>query len=147
MGAYEFEPVVLFDMTVDNSTPKPGEIITFPIQVTNYLGISMTGGVISDTLPDGFNFLELITLDPPLSGTIDSAPPILVTDLEIDVGGQTTVTLPVGVSEGLTAGTVITNTAWVTSDQVVIPVSASASIVVAEVDDAFELYLPLVMGE
>ncbi len=130
MGAYEFYPMNIV-MNANNSSPKPGEVITYTILITNNMTETTTGGLISDTLPAGLNFLESITLEPPMSGTVGSAPPILVTDLEIGVGGQVTVTLPVSVSNGLAAGTVITNTAWVTSTEVLTPVLGSTSITVA----------------
>ncbi len=145
MGAFEFVPVAI-SMSVDNPAPVPGETFTFTINVTNYLTETMTDGLISDTLPAGLNFFETIILDPPTAGTVGSELPILVTDLEIGVGEQVTVTLPVGVSDGLAAGTIITNIATVTSDQVTFPVLVSATITVAE-PDTYWIYLPLVTGK
>ena len=127
-------------MSVNNPIPVPGEIITFTINVTNYLTETMTDGLISDTIPSGLNFLETIILDPPLSGTVGTVPPALVTDLVIPPEEQVTVTLPLSVADGLAPGTVITNTAWVTSTQVTMPVLASTSITV---DYKFKIYLPL----
>jgi uncharacterized repeat protein (TIGR01451 family) len=130
MGAYEFASLDL-KLLLDNPTPKPGETITFTIHVTNYLKETITNGLISNTLPANLNFLETITLDPPMSGTVGSALPILVTGLEIGTGEQITVTLPVNVSNGLAAGIIITNTAWITSNEVITPVSSSISITIA----------------
>jgi len=131
IGAFELEPSLALSKSVNNPSPLPGETITFTIQVTNNLTETVNGGVISDTLPTGLNFLDTITLEPSISGTIGSAPPILVTGLAIGAAERITVTLPISVSYGLPGGTTITNTAWVTSTEVLTPALGSAVITIA----------------
>ncbi len=145
MGAYEAHSLHL-NKQVDDPNPVPGQTITFTIQVTNATTETVTGGLISDTLPTGLNFLDVITLEPPLSGTVGSAPPLLVTGLTIAPGEQITVTFPVSVSYGLAGGTVLTNTAWITSTESITPLVASIPITVASahpiaVDDSGDGYL------
>jgi len=130
MGAYEYAPLVL-QMNVDTLTPEPEEIITFTIQVTNNLTETITGGLITDTLHTDLNFLEAITLEPPMSGTLTFEFPKLVTNVTIGPGKGITVTFPVAVSFGLAGGTTITNTAWVTSTEVLTPALGSAVITIA----------------
>lgn len=132
IGAFELG-VLHLNKFVDNPTPVPGEVITITIQVSNGLTETITGGVISDTLPVGLNFIGPITLDPPLSGTVGLSPPTLVTDLMIGTEEQVTVTFPVSVSYGIAGNTVITNTAWVTSTEVITPVLGSAIITITNV--------------
>jgi uncharacterized repeat protein (TIGR01451 family) len=128
-------------MSVDNPAPAPGEIITFTIKVTNNMTETITGGVISDTLPAGLNFLEIITLDPPLSGTLSYELPILVTDLEIAPSKQVTLTFPASLSDGLAGGTVITNTASLTSNEVTTPITVSTTLIVQN-----RIFLPCVFN-
>lgn len=128
LGAYEYEPYLDVAKSLDNPTPDPGETITFTIQVGNFLIDPLNNGLISDTLPAGLNFIGPITLDPPLSGTVGLDPPTLVTDLGIDVGQYVTVTFPVSVSLELAGGTIITNTAWVTGSETLVPFEASAAL-------------------
>lgn len=87
--------------------------------------------MVSDTLPVGLNYIGPITLDPPLSGTVGSTPPLLVTGRTISVGEIVTITIPVTISFGLPRGTTITNTAWISSNEVITPFLGSATITVA----------------
>jgi uncharacterized repeat protein (TIGR01451 family) len=130
MGAYEFVPLHL-KKSVDVPFPQTGQTITFTIQVTNHMTETATGGVVSDALPAGLNIAGPINLEPPLSGTVGSTPPLLVTGLTIGASEKVTITIPVSISFGLARGTVITNTAWITSNEVMTPFYGSATITVA----------------
>jgi uncharacterized repeat protein (TIGR01451 family) len=130
MGAYEFVPLHL-KKSVDVPFPQTGQTITFTIQVTNHMTETATGGVVSDALPAGLNIAGPINLEPPLSGTVGSTPPLLVTELTIGASEKVTITIPVSISFGLARGTVITNTAWITSNEVMTPFYGSATITVA----------------
>ena len=114
MGAYEALSFTIFK-TVDGPHPLPGQIITYTIQVMNATAETLNDGLIFDNLPTRLSFQGPITLEPPSSGTVGSAPPTLVSNLTILPEQQITVTLPVSISYGLTAGTLITNTAVFTT--------------------------------
>jgi uncharacterized repeat protein (TIGR01451 family) len=113
----------------DLSTAQPGQRITYTIVISNSGG-SATGAVVSDTLPGDLSLAGPVTLDPPDAGTV-GAPPALVYDATIAADGAITVTFPVTVNTGLAVGTVITNTAAVTSSGVTTPEEASVAITVA----------------
>jgi uncharacterized repeat protein (TIGR01451 family) len=140
MGAYEFVPLVLVTKSVHNPTPKPGETITFTIQVNNSLTETLTGGLLSDTLPAGLNFLGPITLEPPGVGAVGTLPPILATNLTIAATSKITLTFPVIVSKELEIGTQITNLAVLSSTEVITPMLGSVTLTIYPDD----IYLPLV---
>jgi uncharacterized delta-60 repeat protein/uncharacterized repeat protein (TIGR01451 family) len=115
---------------VSEASPLPGQRITYTISVTNSTSFSLTHALISDTLPSGLSLVGPVTLDPPTAG-IEGAPPTLVSSLKLSAGQGVTVAMPVTVELGLAGGTAITNTAWLTSSQVVAPVVARVTITVA----------------
>jgi len=131
MGAYERDA---FAATVSKwaseLTPVPGQVVTFTVAVTN-TGPGLSGGLISDTLPAGLNFVGPITLDPPEAGVMGSTPPTLAHSLVISANHQVTVTFPISVAWGLEGGTHITNTAAFTAPMV--PAGESASVVLVSV--------------
>jgi len=122
----------------------PGQVITFTVVITN-TGPGLTNGLISDTLPAGLNFLGPIVLDPPDTGVVGIVPPMLASSLIISAHRQVTLTFPVSISLSLVGGTPITNTAWLTSAEVVTPKSASLTITIMEA--RYLTYLPLVMRD
>jgi uncharacterized repeat protein (TIGR01451 family) len=130
IGAYESETYSLeIAKSVNDVSAEPGQTVTFTVVVTN-TGPGITGGLISDTLPAGLNFLGSITLEPTGAGTIGFAPPVLAHSLVISANHTITVTFPVTVSFGLTGGSELNNTAWFTSTAVVTPVLASVNMTV-----------------
>ncbi len=110
IGAFEAENT-WFQKTVSDSAPYPGELLTYTLYLENATGETLTGLVISDTLPYGLLFAGPITLNPPGVGIVGIAPPLLAYDLTLVSGQSLTVTFPVTVIMGLPAGTVIVNTA------------------------------------
>jgi uncharacterized repeat protein (TIGR01451 family) len=130
MGVYELDTFALeIDKSVDDATPEPGQAITFTIIVTS-TGPGHVNGLISDTLPTGLNFVGPITLEPVESGSVGSALPTLAYSLVISANQTIIVTFPVSVSYGLTGGSILTNTTWVTSTQVVTPLNSSITMTV-----------------
>jgi len=126
--------------TVDDATPLPGQRITYTLSVCNNITTTtLTGAVISDTLPGGLTLAGPVTLDPPQPGATlaDDAGdlPTLASGLTITVSTRITLTFPVTVSAGLAIGTVITNTASLTSTQIPTPALSSATITVARAAD------------
>ena len=114
---------------MDNPTPLPGQTVTFTVVVTN-IGPLVTNGLLSDTLPAGLNFLGPITLEPTGAGSVGTAPPTMASSLTISNSQRITVTFPVTVSYGIAAGTLLTNTASVSADQVPMPTRASTVVTV-----------------
>jgi len=118
-------PVLSVQKTVDDSTPAPGQMITYTVGVSNSGSASATNVTISDTLP-----LSL-TLAGPVTVTGSTAkigpPPALANQLTITAGQQITLTIPVTVSANLVDSSQFTNTASVTSAEVTHPLSSSVT--------------------
>jgi uncharacterized repeat protein (TIGR01451 family) len=144
IGAYESaQPTLSLAKTVDDSFPQSGQRISYTITVVNSGAADATGGLISDTLPAGVTLAGPVVLDPPTAGVTDTLP-ILVTDLNIPSGEEVRASFPVTVSSDLPAGTTITNTASVTSNEVAGAARGTRRIVVAS-GLAEKAYLPLVV--
>jgi len=139
IGAFELIPDLWLIKSVSNSLPLPGEMITFTLQLTNNLPETITDGVISDSLPAGLNFVGPITLEPALSGTVGSAPPLLATNLVIAPGMHVTVTFPVSVSQNIGCGAQVINYASASSNQASAQASNSAMITIP-----YDAYPPVV---
>jgi uncharacterized repeat protein (TIGR01451 family) len=125
--------------TVSVGMPRPGDTISYAVVVAGTT-MTATGGVISDTLPAGLTMAGPATLTGS-SGTVaqdDSDLPVLAKGLTIVPGGRVTVTIPVEVGTGITDA-VLTNTAAITSNEVVTPVTGEAAIRFPKV------YLPTVL--
>jgi uncharacterized repeat protein (TIGR01451 family) len=134
IGAYESSgfPNLSLTKAVDDNIPEPGQRITYTLIVSNSGVGNATSALISDTLPTGLTFVGPVTLDPPSAAMI-GPPPTLVSGLTIPSGQSVTVTFPVTVSLGLSSGTIITNTAAVTSVEVSTPVTGGVVITIAAV--------------
>jgi uncharacterized repeat protein (TIGR01451 family)/CSLREA domain-containing protein len=135
VGALEVQGIkVTLAKLVDDDVPDPGQTITYTLVVVlaQSGGVSITHALISDTLPDGVNFLGPVTLSGGSGGTTGT-PPALVSGLTITGGMAVTVTFPVTVSTGLAGGTTITNTAAVSSSEVIVPVTASGVLTLTNV--------------
>lgn len=91
----------------------------------------------------GLIFAGPVNLEGP-SGTIGS-PSILVSNLNIKAGEKITITFPVTVALEQTANTIITNTAFVSSTEVITPVMASQVITVTTNGTTGRIYLPLIL--
>jgi len=147
MGAYEFVPPVLVTKLTSNSTPKPGEMIRFTIQVDSILTETITGGWISDTLPVGLTFLGPITLDPPEAGLVGTQPPFLATDLIISSAQAITLTFPVIISTELEIGIQVTNLAVLSSTEMTTPSMGPMLGIVTLTIAPNDFYLPVVFGD
>jgi uncharacterized repeat protein (TIGR01451 family) len=144
IGAYEAinQPHLVLTKTVGDATPNPGQRITYTIAVQNSGLISATNAAISDTLPAGLSLAGPVTLKP--AGSVFTPTlPTLVSGLTITAGKSITLTVPVTVSMALPGGTTITNTAAVTSLEVVTPQTGSVGITVAAIPQ--HLYLPIIL--
>ena len=122
-------PSLSLGKSVDVADPLPGQGIIYSVVVFNSGTGDATNAVVSDTLPGGLTFAGPVTLDPPGAGTTGT-PPTLVSGLTIAAGERITLTFPVTVNTGLAAGTMITNTASVTSTEVATPLAGSTRLTV-----------------
>jgi uncharacterized repeat protein (TIGR01451 family) len=114
-------PTLTLVKSVDDARPEPGQLITFTLTITNSSFRSATGAAVSDTLPSEFNFVGPITLDPPGAGAPGTEPPILASELTISPYTRITLTFPATVSLSVAKGRALTNTAAVTSTEVITP--------------------------
>lgn len=122
-GAYEYQaqPLDLWlNKTGDNPVPDAGPRISYPIVLKNVGLSTLTHALVSDTMPTGLAFIGPATLDPPDAGGTGD-PPHLASELTIPTGRHVTLHFPARVNAGLLPGTVITNTAAVTSSEMAVP--------------------------
>ncbi len=124
--------------SVDNDAPIPGQRVTYTISIVNTLtNTTLTGAVVSDTLPAGLTFAGPVTLDPPQAGATLAGDagdfPTLASGLTLTAAERITLTFPVTVNLG-TEGQTISNTAVLTSTQVSTPNHWSAILTVPIVD-------------
>lgn len=128
MGAYEVQPGLYLHKMANRLLVKPADYVTYTVRAANTFSDTIVAGVvISDALPAGLEFVGPIRLDPPTAGNVGMAPPILVTNLVMNPGEAVTITLPVVVSGGASAG-IVTNAAVLTSSQVATPRLATCSL-------------------
>ena len=121
---------------------NPGERITYTISVSNGGLVDITNALISDTLPDGLTFIGPVNLEG-TSGITDS-PPILASGLTITAGTRITLTFPVTVNTGQDDGTIIINTAAITSAEITSPITDPELIVVLDtISPTFPITNPL----
>jgi uncharacterized repeat protein (TIGR01451 family) len=132
LGAYEAEPVLTLTKEVNNDTPAPGDIIEYTLTISNDGELETTTAIVSDTLP-----IELSFDAGSLTITIDGNPenaltlPRLAEGVSVGAGTATIVSYQVQVADDLLPGTVLTNTAAVSSDEVTTPVTATIPITIA----------------
>jgi uncharacterized repeat protein (TIGR01451 family) len=114
-------PSLTLNKLVSNATPLAGDLITYTIVVANNGLEDATNARISDTLSSGLTFVGPVIHEP--SGATLPSPtlPTLASSLTITAESSITLTFPVAVDSSLTVGTHITNTASVTSTEVVTP--------------------------
>jgi uncharacterized repeat protein (TIGR01451 family) len=122
--------------SVSDLSPVPNQLVTYTLVLTN-TGPQVAGVTIRDVLPAGIQFVGPVTLYPPDSGVVGSAPPELVTSLVISASQQITVTFPVMVLAA-PDGTQVLNTAWAESLELSKPARADALFTV----ELLKVYLP-----
>ena len=114
--------------------------ITYSVVISNRGGTA-SGARVSDTLDPRLKFLDPVRLDPPGAGTVGT-PPTLASGLTIRAGGRVTLTFAAVVTPGgIVSGTLIANTAAVTSRQVSLPATGTVTIIIGPA----ETYLPVVV--
>jgi uncharacterized repeat protein (TIGR01451 family) len=95
---------------VDNPAPFPGGTINYQVTVTHNMGVGTTNVVVTDLLPAGLTFVSAT----PEQGTYNSATGVWTVGA-IGVEGSASLNLVATVNASVTPGTVITNTATLTS--------------------------------
>lgn len=107
-----FELIVFVTKLVSNIAPGVGDVVTYTLLVNNPLGVPLTAGVLSDTLPVGVALAGSVSLEPLSAGTAGTFPEI-VTAISLASGERLTVTFPVTVTAA--GGSMVTNTAVFTA--------------------------------
>jgi uncharacterized repeat protein (TIGR01451 family) len=80
-------PNAVTQLSASHTSVLPNEIFSYTIRITNTSSINLTGVSITNTLPNGFTFLNMVQGPPPAINT----PPILVwTNQTIGPGGALT---------------------------------------------------------
>jgi uncharacterized repeat protein (TIGR01451 family) len=138
IGAYERFPGPILALTkeADDDMPLPSQVITFTVSVENSGDLTATNAFISDTLPTGLVFAGPVVLEPSEAGST-GVYPILAQSLTITIGQRITATFPVTVQAGVVG--VITNTAVISSTELIAPQVGSKAIAVG-----YRVYLPVV---
>jgi len=115
-----YAPDLNLAKTAAHSSPlQPGDLITYTIVVSNSGRGDAAGVAISDTTPLHSNFVaDSVSLSPLGAGAVGTEPPLLARDVYIGAGERVTVTFAVTISAPLSVGTMIINTAAVTSTEV-----------------------------
>jgi uncharacterized repeat protein (TIGR01451 family) len=128
LGAYEY-PLAI-SKAVNTDTPAPGEAIQYTLTVTS--GMETSTLLISDTLPSGLTFVPgSLEID----GTPENDPtlPTLADGMHVLTNTETVVTFRATLDADLVGGTLITNTAAASSNEVSTSISSSAAITVPAV--------------
>ncbi len=143
VGNYEAAAEPRLSKDVDINGPTAGQAINYTISVSNDGVLTLTNGVVSDTLPAGLVVAGPVTLDPPSAGTVGSFPEI-VSGLTVAPNSPITITIPAEVQGTVSAGTWLTNTAELTATNIITPLEAAAVLVVsacqAQIDGSPTIY-------
>ncbi|MCB0195147.1 MAG: DUF11 domain-containing protein [Anaerolineae bacterium] len=116
------------DLSVIKSvTPEivePGGILSYTIVTINNGQVDATGVTLFDPLPNNTQFRSgSVSITPPSAGGTSGSPPSIVEDMTVAAGESVTVTYAVQVDDGVPSGTIIFNTASVTSAETLVPVT------------------------
>jgi uncharacterized repeat protein (TIGR01451 family) len=138
------QPTLSLIKTVSNIAVTPGQRITYTLTISNSGLVNATNSRVSDMLPTGLIFAGPVQIEPPGAGTLGAGPPILVSGLTITSLQRVTVTFPVTVSQVLSTGTIITNTAGVTSMEVITLQTGGVAVTVG---GSQSFYLPVIIKD
>jgi uncharacterized repeat protein (TIGR01451 family)/CSLREA domain-containing protein len=130
IGAFEAQPKLKPLKIVDDDTPTSAQTVTFTVVISNAGVGSAASGLISDTIPEGLHYVDgSAALEPPTAGMI-GAPPSLAYSLTITGRRKVTLTFAVTVDPETTDGTTITNTAAISSAEVIKPRLATETLTI-----------------
>jgi uncharacterized repeat protein (TIGR01451 family) len=115
----------------EQDTVNAGDKLTYTVVISNDGPGSAFGAVVSDTFSTEVQLVpNSISLDPPGAGTPGTDLPILADDVTITGGQRVTVTFAVTILPPVPNGTVVTNTASVTSTYTPTPTTALVTVTV-----------------
>lgn len=110
---------------VKSATPEPvepGEILSYTIVAINSGQGDATGVRIFDPLPANTQFVPgSVSITLPSAGGTPGSPPVIADDITVGAGSSVTVTYAVQVDDQAQDGAIITNTASVTSTEILTP--------------------------
>ncbi len=148
IGAYEAQPKLTMQKTVNPRNPNAGDMVTYTIIIANSGILSATGAVLSDPLNTSLTISPGVSINPPDQELI-TVPHVAVTNLTISPNLTITITIPVIISTSVASDTIITNTASLTCAEISTPTtlggnngSSSTTIIVGQAD--IDTYLPLI---
>lgn len=126
---------VIFPLNVSKSantdTAQPGDTITYTILITAPVTSQLTNLTISDTLPMNTGFVAgSVVISPDTAGGITGTPPNIASGITVATNSVVSVVFAVTVSEPVAAGTIIENTAAVTSTEIPTATLVSAAVTV-----------------
>ncbi len=143
MGAYEATADVTLTKLVDDAGPTAGQTINYTIVLENNDALTVTGGILSDTIPAALALAGPIIIDPPSAGVV-GAPPTIATNVTIAGNSMITVSFPATIMGGVGGGTHILNIAELSASQIITAARGSALAVVnncqAQIDGNGTIY-------
>ncbi len=95
--------------SASSSTVQTGQLLTYTVQATNHATVALSNVRITDTVPAGMTF---VSASSPYSGP-DGNGVVTWNVGTMGVGSSDTVTMTVQINNGLSVGTIITNTAYI----------------------------------
>lgn len=149
IGSVEYNGIKLtLRKWVDDSSVDPTQVVTYTAVFTLWPSgnVSLTNVSLIDPMPSGINFVGPATVDGG-SGGSSSTPPVLFSGLTLLGGNTLTLTYPVSLSTGIAAGSVITNTVAISSDEVILPLRASTALTVNNIGPVAVADTPTVLED
>ncbi len=147
IGAYEAQPELSLAKTVFAPTNSPGDRITYTIVMSNSGDLKATNAAVSDTLDDHLTFVGPVAINPPQN--IETSGAVTISGITITSKQRVTLTFPVIINTSVETGTIITNTAWLSSAEIIIPAKPGAggipTITVGVTSPG--VYLPLIVKD
>jgi uncharacterized repeat protein (TIGR01451 family)/CSLREA domain-containing protein len=126
-------PTLVPVKSVSDDTPLKGQTITYTIVVENSGSSDASNVTISDAIPEGLTFVENSAMLESSGGTVvlpGGSAPLLAHSVPIASQESITLTFAATVNDDVADGTVITNTAYVTSTEVAAPKMAESTLTV-----------------
>jgi uncharacterized repeat protein (TIGR01451 family) len=126
-------PVLTVTKDASPSPVEAGQVLSYTIVISNPSQLEdATGVTISDTLPADVSFVAgSVVITPTSAGGTTDSPPIIASGITVTTASLVTVTYAVTVSQPLTNGVTIVNTAAITSNQVATPTIGTVTSTVA----------------
>lgn len=118
-------------LVTKQAAPEPvlaGDRLTYTITISNPSVVDATGVIVADPLPNNTTFVPgSVDIEPASAGGALDVPPTIASGFTVTAGSLVTLTYQVAVASPLADGTLITNTASVSSSEVATPTLATAT--------------------